>query len=104
MNSTASPKGPAPCPRCAPLLPILYKDVKDIKALMELVHRFILQKETEETIYRDAVYAMDRVGISESTLLRCQHRGLIRVAKLERGKKFFHNQDVERLRTQYWGK
>ncbi|WP_157278817.1 MerR family transcriptional regulator [Olivibacter sitiensis] len=44
---------------------------------------------------------MDRVGISESTLLRCQRKGLIRVAKMENGKKLFRNEDVENLRKVY---
>ncbi|QNL51972.1 hypothetical protein H8S90_10560 [Olivibacter sp. SDN3] len=86
------------------LLSNIYRSIVDLQQKQDKILLFILQKEAEETIYRDAVYAIDRVGISESTLLRCQRKGMIKVAKLERGKKFFRDQDVERLRMQYWGK
>lgn len=99
----ARPKGPAPCPQCAYLLRLLYREVRGLKEYTIEIQRFILQKEKEETVYRDAAYTMDRVGISDSTLLRCQHKGLIKVAKVERGKKYFRDVDVERLRTMYWG-
>jgi len=99
-----SPKSPAQCHCCAHLFRLLYHEVTDLKASTKDIHRFILNKEAEETVYRDAVYVMDRVGISDSTLLRCQRKGQIRVAKLLRGKKYFRDQDVERLRKGYWGR
>ncbi|MFC6102854.1 MerR family transcriptional regulator [Olivibacter domesticus] len=67
------------------------------------IHRFILKKEEEETIYRDANYVLDRVGISKSTLLRYQGRGMITVAKIVNKKKLYRDLDVERLRKIYWG-
>lgn len=56
-----------------------------------------------EPVLRDAGYARERVGISDSTLLRCQQRGEIEVAKRAKGKKYFLDADVERLRKSYRG-
>lgn len=56
-----------------------------------------------EPVLRDAEYTRNRVGISESTLLRCQQRGEIEVAKRAKGKKYFRDEDVERLRKSYRG-
>jgi len=56
-----------------------------------------------EPVYRDADYTCDRVGISDSTLLRCQQRGEIRVAKRTKGKKYFLDSEVEHLRNSYRG-
>lgn len=98
----ARPKGPAPCPQCAYLLRLLYREVRGLKEYTIEIQRFILQKEKEETVYRDAAYTMDRVGISKSTLLRCQNQGEIRVAKIVNRKKLYRDQDVERLRKTYW--
>lgn len=98
----ARPKGPAPCPQCTSLLRLLYHEIKDLKEHTLEIQRFILQKEKEETIYRDATYTMDRVGISKSTLLRCQNQGEIRIAKIVNRKKLYRDQDVERLRKTYW--
>ena len=100
----ASPKGPAPCHCCAHLFRLIFKEVSGLKEHTESILRFILHKEQEETIYRDAAYTCDRVGISESTLLRCQRKKQIVVAKLAHGKKYFRDQDVERLRREYWGR
>lgn len=97
-------KGAAPCHCCAHLFRLIFAEVTDLKEHTEHIRSFILNKEAEETVYRDAVYVMDRVGISDSTLLRCQRKGQIRIAKLLRGKKLFRDQDVERLRREYWGK
>jgi len=99
----ASAKNAAPCHCCAHLFRLLYHEVSGLKEHTEAIQRFILNKAAEETIYRDAAYVLDRVGISDSTLLRCQRKGQIRVAKIARGKKYFRNQDVERLRREYWG-
>jgi len=55
----------------------------------------------EKTIYRSAAYTMERVGISESTLLRCQQRGEITVAMKDKKKKYYLDADVERLRKSY---
>lgn len=89
---------------CCRLIQILYPELKHLRDDHNEIMRFILNKQEEETTYRDAKYTEDRVGISESTLLRCQHKGLISVAKKERGKKLFRDQDVERLRKEYWRK
>ncbi len=82
---------------------IILPELKQIRADQQEIIRYILGKKEAETIYRDAKYTMDRVGISESTLLRCQHKGLISVAKIENNKKLFRDTDVERLRKVYWG-
>lgn len=55
-----------------------------------------------DPVYRDAEYTRNRVCISESTLLRCQRRGEIAVALRTKGKKYFLDSDVERLRDGYW--
>lgn len=103
MSSNASSKSRAPCPRCAHLLHLLYQEVKGLKEHTMEIHRFILKKEEEETTYRDANYVVDRVGISKSTLLRYQGRGIITVAKIVNKKKLYRDLDVERLRKIYWG-
>jgi len=56
-----------------------------------------------EPVLRDAGYTCERVSISDSTLLRCQQRGEIEVAKRAKGKKYFRDEDVERLRKSYRG-
>jgi len=55
-----------------------------------------------EPVLRDAEYTRNRVGISDSTLLRCQQRGEIEVAKRAKSRKYFLDKDVERLRKSYW--
>lgn len=55
----------------------------------------------EKTVYRSAAYAVERVGVSASTLLRCQQRGEIAVAKTHKKKKYYLDSDVERLRKSY---
>lgn len=54
-----------------------------------------------DPVYRNAKYTRNRVCISESTLLRCQRRGEITVAKRTKGKRYFLDSDVERLRNSY---
>ncbi|PRD45539.1 helix-turn-helix domain-containing protein [Sphingobacterium haloxyli] len=56
----------------------------------------------QETIYRDAEYAMEFIGISESTLARHQRKGQLAVAKIDRGKRYFRQQDLERFKREYW--
>ena len=56
-----------------------------------------------DPVYRDTKYTCDRVCISESTLLRCQRRGEITVARRTKGKKYFLDSDVECLRSRYRG-
>ena len=89
MISKASPKGPAPCTHCAHLFHLLYQEVKGLKEHTMEIQRLILKKADQETIYRDAVYAQNRVGISDSTLLRCQRKGMIKVAKGRTVQKIF---------------
>lgn len=103
MISKASPKGHVPCTHCAHLFHLLYLEVKGLKEHTLKIQRFIFKKEEEETVYRDANYVLDRVGISKSTLLREQHKGSIGVAHVKNGKKYFKDRDVERLRRAYWG-
>lgn len=55
-----------------------------------------------ETVYRDAVYAMEFIGISESTLARHQRKGDLTVAKVDRGKRYFAQNDLERFKREYW--
>ncbi|WP_134089102.1 hypothetical protein [Olivibacter sp. XZL3] len=95
-------RGAMPCHCCAHLFRLLYHEVKGLKEHTEKIHGFIFNKEAEETVYRDAAYTMDRVGISKSTLLRCQNQGIIAVAKVLNKKKLFRDQDVEHLRNTYW--
>lgn len=103
MISNASPKSPAPCTHCAHLFHLLYLEVKVLKEHTLKIQSLILQKADEETIYRDANYVLDRVGISKSTLLREQHKGSICVAHVKNGKKYFKDSGVEHLRRAYWG-
>ena len=68
------------------------------------IMNYILEKKEAEIEYFSAEQAMDRIGISQSTLLRCQHRGEITVAKFIERKKYFRDRDVERLRREYRGR
>lgn len=88
---------------CCRVHPLLYPDIQRIRAGQQEILDFIRQKEEAETVYLDAEKACDRIGISDSTLLRCQRRGEIAVAKTHKGKKYFRKRDVERLRKDYRG-
>ncbi|MBD1434377.1 hypothetical protein H8B06_16210 [Sphingobacterium sp. DN00404] len=56
----------------------------------------------QEIIYRDAEYAIEFIGISESTLARHQRKGVLVVAKIDKGKRYFKQQDLERFKKNYW--
>ncbi|SEL88878.1 hypothetical protein [Parapedobacter koreensis] len=103
MKNTKLHRTTLPCHACGTLLRMLYPKLKRLQEDHSEIMRFILEKREADTVYRSAEYTLDRVGISESTLLRCQRRGEIRVAKVIRGKKYFRDEDVERLRREYWG-
>jgi len=92
------------CCTCAKVFQILYPELKQLRADHQKICNYILDKQEAETKYLTAEQTMERVGISESTLLRCQHRGEITVAKVEKRKKYFRDSDVERLRKEYWGR
>jgi len=89
---------------CSKVIRILYPQLRQIRADQREILDYILGKQEAETQYLTAKQAEERVGISESTLLRCQRRGEIEVAKVEKRKKYFRDRDVERLRREYWGK
>jgi len=91
-----------PCSACGRIYGLLYPKLKQIRADQQEILNHILDK--QETEYLTAEQTMERVGISESTLLRCQHRGEITVAKIAHRKKYFRECDVERLRKEYWGR
>lgn len=93
---------PPHCPACR-AYGHLYRDIKQIRADQREILNYILDKQEAETKYLDAMQTMDRVGVSESTLLRCQHRGEITVAKVWNRKKYFRDRDVEHLRKAYRG-
>ncbi len=82
----------------------LLQEIGEIKDLLLKIVHVLLTLEDDEMPYRDARYVMDRVGISESTLLRCQQNGHITVAKTIKNRKYYRDKDVERLRNIYWGK
>ena len=94
------------CMHCAnrKLLANLYQICHQLAIGQEEILQRIRRAEEEQTVYRDAKYLLDRVGISRSTLLREQHKGAIAVAYVKNGKKYFRDQDVERLRRVYWGR
>lgn len=62
----------------------------------------LADKPAQQTIYRDAWYAMEFIGISESTLARHQRKGHLVVAKVDKGKRYFRQQDLERFKKDYW--
>lgn len=65
-------------------------------------HLQYIRQRQSETVYRDAKYAMEFIGISESTLARHQRKGQLAVAKIDRGKRYFRQQDLERFKREYW--
>ncbi len=89
---------------CCRTYSLLYPDIQRIRADQQEILNHILDKLEAETEYLTAEETWKRVGISESTLLRCQRRGEIAVAKVEKRKKYFRDSDVERLRRAYWGR
>jgi len=92
------------CCACSRVFQILYPELKQLRADHQKICNYILDKQEVETKYLDAEATWNRVGISESTLLRCQRRGEITVAKVEKRKKYFRDCDVERLKKEYWGR
>ena len=94
--------GPPHC-TCCRAFSLLQPHIQRIRADQREILDYILDKQEAETEYLTAEQTMERVGISESTLLRCQHRGEITVAKIAHRKKYFRDCDVERLRREYWG-
>ncbi|MGK6352214.1 hypothetical protein [Parapedobacter sp. DT-150] len=104
MKNKPNTPRPHPCCACGRIIPILYPELKRLREDHEAIMRFILEKEEAETRYLTAEETWNHVGISESTLLRCQRRGEITVAKMKKGKKYFRDRDVERLRRAYWGR
>lgn len=103
MKNHAQGYGRPPHCACCRTYSLLYPDIQRIRADHQEILNFIRQKEEAETVYLDAEKTCDRIGISESTLLRCQRRGEIAVAKTHKGKKYFRKRDVERLRKEYRG-
>ncbi|MFC3198133.1 hypothetical protein ACFOET_10975 [Parapedobacter deserti] len=92
-----------PCCACAKVFVMLYPELKQIRADQQEILNHVLEKQEAETAYLDAAQTMDRVGISARTLMRCQQRGEIAVAKIKNRKKYFRDSDVERLRREYRG-
>lgn len=104
MNNFTPRYGRPPhCP-CCKVYSLLYPDIQRIRADQREIMNYILEKQEAEIEYFSAEQAMDRIGISQSTLLRCQRRGEITVAKLIERKKYFRDRDVERLRREYRGR
>jgi len=77
------------------ILSALRKEYADMK-------QYLSDQAATETIYRDAEYAMEFIGISESTLARHQRKGELVVAKIDKGKRYFRQQDLERFKKNYW--
>lgn len=77
------------------ILSALRKEYADLK-------QYLSDQAEVETIYRDAEYAMEFIGISESTLARHQRKGDLVVAKMDKGKRYFRQQDLERFKKDYW--
>lgn len=102
-NATRRNVRPPHC-ACCRAYGLLYPDIQQIRADQQEILNYILEKQEAEIEYFSAEQAMDRIGISQSTLLRCQRRGEITVAKLIERKKYFRDRDVERLRREYRGR
>ncbi|MFC7524202.1 hypothetical protein ACFQRK_09630 [Parapedobacter sp. GCM10030251] len=89
---------------CCKVYSLLYVDIQRIRADQRNILNYVRDKQETEIRYLTAKETWERVGISESTLLRCQQRGEIAVAKVKKRKKYFRDCDVERLRREYWGR
>lgn len=85
-----------------------YQETETIRILTALRNEYadlrqqLSDKAIQETVYRDAWYAMEFIGISESTLARHQRKGDLVVAKMDKGKRYFRQQDLERFKKDYW--
>lgn len=55
-----------------------------------------------EAAWWDAAYVQEFVGISERTLYRYQHKGLLGTVRKENGKRLFLQTAVERFKRAYW--
>jgi hypothetical protein len=102
-NATRRNVRPPHC-ACCRAYGLLYPDIQRIRADQQQILNYILEKQEAETEYLTAKQTIDRVGISGRTLLRCQQRGEITVAKIKNRKNYFRHRDVERLRREYWGR
>jgi len=102
MKQDASKRRAHHC-ACKRIVGILYPKLRQIRLDQQEILNHIVDKQEAETKYLTAKQTEKRVGISESTLLRCQQRGEITVAKVDKRKKYFRDCDVERLRREYWG-
>ncbi|WP_028295694.1 hypothetical protein [Olivibacter sitiensis] len=104
MNDQDKLSPPLSCASCpvASSHDVIINHLLEVKGqLGEMLHAILCHRE-KETIYRSTEYVQNRVGISESTLLRCKHKGLIKVAKIVNKKKYYRDEDVEHLRKIYW--
>lgn len=102
MNFKANHTPNTTCRHCIHVFRLIHRDIREIKSQTQLIRSSLHQQAEEETIYRDANYVVDRVGISLSTLLREQNKGNIQVAKIINRRRLFRDEDVEKFRAIYW--
>lgn len=90
------------CGHCHTRMAALHLAIRELKESQEHLIKLLSSDSNQPMVYRDATYVMDRVGISESTLLRCQKQHMISIAKIVNKKRYYLDQDVEQLRKTYW--
>lgn len=76
-------------------LHILYKQLHNMK------HNEIEAEDTE-AVWWDAAHVQDYVGVSERTLYRYQHKGMLGTVRKHNGKRLFLGTAVERFKRAYW--
>jgi len=76
-------------------LHLLYKQLHNMK------HKW-KEAEEAEAVWWDASYVQDYVGVSERTLYRYQHKGMLGTVRKENGKRLFLATAVERFKRAYW--
>lgn len=58
--------------------------------------------EERNAVWWDASQVQEFVGISERTLYRYQHKGMLGTVRKENGKRLFLQTNVERFKRAYW--
>jgi len=76
-------------------LHMLYRKVQNMHNKNEV-------SDVGEAVWWDAAYVQEFVGISERTLYRYQHKGMLGTVRKENGKRLFLQTHVERFKRAYW--
>lgn len=92
-----------PCPTCSFVHKLIFVELLEVKRALRFHLTILEEASSENETLRDAEYVKNYVGISISTLYRCERMGQIKVAKKEKKKRWYLNCEVERFYNRYHG-